>query len=171
MINKITLSETALYFGKIKMPKGYEIEKDELVKNITLSQYYEDVKYPFLRTWDKVNTFICDFMRVEYKINLENKDFFGNFYERNETSKPKLHLDFTSLKDSSDLVCLYGVEIDSDSCNLFINYDDNRKKNLQYEIKLKTNEFVMFPSSQSYYINNKNNSYLNYIQGILYNKL
>ena len=82
MINKIILSETALYFGKIKMPKGYEIEKDELVKNITLSQYYEDVKYPFSKTWDKVNTFICDFMRVEYKINLQNKDFLVIFMKK-----------------------------------------------------------------------------------------
>ena len=58
MINKKVLTETALYFGELKMPKGYEIEKDVLVKNIALSYYYEDVQYSFSRTWDKINTFI-----------------------------------------------------------------------------------------------------------------
>ena len=65
----------------------------------------------------------------------------------------------------------YGVEIDSDSCNIIINYDDNRRKNLRHEIKLKTNEFIIFPSSMSYYIKNENNSYLNFIQSILYTRV
>ena len=34
MINKKILSEIALYNGKVKMPKGFEIEKDILVKDI-----------------------------------------------------------------------------------------------------------------------------------------
>tara|TARA_R100000900_G_scaffold118561_1_gene93284 strand:+ start:5860 stop:6375 length:516 start_codon:yes stop_codon:yes gene_type:complete len=171
MINKKVLSETALYFGNLKMPKGYEIETDLLVKNITLSHYYEDVEYSFSKTWDKINTFITDFMRVEYKTDLQSKNYYGSFYERNQISEPQFHLDFSSLKDSPDFVCLYGVEIDSDSCNIIINYDDNRRKNLRHEIKLKTNEFIIFPSSMSYYIKNKNNSYLNFIQSILYTRV
>jgi len=35
MIEKKILSEISIYFGQVKMPKGFEIEKDELVKNIT----------------------------------------------------------------------------------------------------------------------------------------
>jgi len=171
MINKKVLSETALYFGNLKMPKGYEIETDLLVKNITLSHYYEDVEYSFSKTWDKINTFITDFMRVEYKTDLQSKNYYGSFYERNQISEPQFHLDFSSLKDAPDFVCLYGVEIDSDSCNIIINYDDNRRKNLRHEIKLKTNEFIIFPSSMSYYIKNKNNSYLNFIQSILYTRV
>jgi len=171
MINKKVLSETALYFGNLKMPKGYEIETDLLVKNITLSHYYEDVEYSFSKTWDKINTFITDFMRVEYKTDLQSKNYYGSFYERNQISEPQFHLDFSSLKDSPDFVCLYGVEIDSDSCNIIINYDDNRRKNLRHEIKLKTNEFIIFPSSMSYYIKNEHNSYLNFIQSILYTRV
>ena len=109
MINKKVLSETALYFGNLKMPKGYEIETDLLVKNITLSHYYEDVEYSFSKTWDKINTFITDFMRVEYKTDLQSKNYYGSFYERNQISEPQFHLDFSSLKDSPDFVCLYGV--------------------------------------------------------------
>jgi hypothetical protein len=38
MINKKVLSEIAIYSGKIKMPEGFEIEKDELVKTYYFSQ-------------------------------------------------------------------------------------------------------------------------------------
>ena len=171
MINKKVLSETALFFGELKMPKGYEIETGLLVKNIALSHYYDDVEYVFSKAWDKINTFITDFMRVEHKINIQSKDYYGSFYERNQISEPQFHLNFSSLKDSPDFVCLYGVEIDSDSCNIIINYDDNRRKNLKHEIKLKTNEFIILPSSTPYYIKNQNNSYLNFIQSILYTRV
>ena len=73
MINKKVLSETALFFGELKMPKGYEIETGLLVKNIALSHYYDDVEYVFSKAWDKINTFITDFMRVEHKINIQSK--------------------------------------------------------------------------------------------------
>jgi hypothetical protein len=110
-------------------------------------------------------------MRVEHKINIQSKDYYGSFYERNQISEPQFHLNFSSLKDSPDFVCLYGVEIDSDSCSIIINYDDNRRKNLKHEIKLKTNEFIILPSSTPYYIKNQNNSYLNFIQSILYTRV
>ena len=171
MINKKVLTETALYFGDLKMPKGYEIEKDVLVKNIALSYYYEDVQYSFSRAWDKINSFITDFMRVEYKLDLQSKNFYGSYYEKNQISEPQCHTNFANLKDSPDYVCLYGVEIDSESCNIIINYDNNRIKNLKHEIKLKTNQFVIFPASTSYYIKNENNKYLNFIESILYTKV
>ena len=35
-------------------------------------------------------------------------------------------------------------------------------------VDLETNKFVMFPATLEYYIENKNNSYLNYIQTLTY---
>ena len=55
MINKKILSEISLFSGEIKMPKGFEIEREELVKNIFLSQYYENLQYPFSITFDKIS--------------------------------------------------------------------------------------------------------------------
>ena len=106
MIEKKILSEISIYFGQIKMPKGFEIEEDELVKNITLSSYYENLNYPFSITWDKLKTYVTDFMRIEHNLNLVPKKSFGNFYEKNEISCPKLEVNPVDLKNSADFVSL-----------------------------------------------------------------
>lgn len=170
MINKKILSEIAIYHGKIKMPKNFEIEKDELVKNILLSKYYENVNYPFSIAWDKLKTFIIDFMITEYNISLIPQINYGNFYEKGETSKPKLELNLMDLKNSHDLVLLYGVEIDPNTCKVIINYDDNKRKGKYFEFNLNNDDFIIFPTSQLYYIENNKNSYLNFIQTIIFDK-
>ena len=47
MIKKQILTDTALFVGEVKMPKGWHLEKDEMVKHITISHYYEDVDDKF----------------------------------------------------------------------------------------------------------------------------
>lgn len=168
MITKKTLSEIALYYGEVKMPEGFEIEKDELVKNIFLSKYYENMEYPFSKTWDKLKTYVTDFIRVKYIIDLIVKKTFGDFYEKNEVSKPKLEINQNDLRNSPDFVLLYGVEIDSKTCEIIIYYDDNRRKGKSFNFTLENNKFIMFPASQFYYIKNNKNSYLNFIQTITF---
>jgi len=168
IIKKTILSEKSIYYGEVKMPKGFEIEKDELVKNITLSNYYENVEYPFSIAFDKVKTFVSDFMRLEHKCNLITTKIFGNFYERNEVSDPKLQIDIKNLNESADFVLLYGVEIEPKTCEVVIYYDDNRRKGKVFNFILEKDNFIMFPSSQLYYVKNNKNSYLNFIQTILF---
>lgn len=168
MIEKKVLSEISLYNGIIKMPKGFEIEKDELVKNITISKYYQNIKYPFSISFDKLKTYVTDFMKVEHNLNLVPKKIYGNFYEKNEISNPILEVDKVDLKNSPDFVLLYGVEIDSKTCEIVINYDDNRRKGNTWNIFLENDQFIMFPASQLYYIKNNKNSYLNFIQTITF---
>ena len=128
MINKKILSEIGIYSGSIKMPEGYEIKKDELVKNITVSNYYEDISYPFSKEWDKIKNFIVDYSKIKHELYLIPKKTFGKYYERNEISKPLLEVDPIDLKNSPDYVLLYGVEIDPNTCEIVIHYDDNRIK-------------------------------------------
>jgi hypothetical protein len=168
MINKKVLSEIAIYNGKVKMPKGFEIEKDELVKNITLSNYYENINYPFSIAWDKLKTYITDFILIEHKLNLVSKLSYGNFYEKNEISNPKIDINPMDLNNSPDFVLLYGVEIDPGTCKIIINYDDNKIKGKFFEFNLENDDFIIFPSSQFYYIKNNKNSYLNFVQTILF---
>lgn len=169
MIDKKVLSEIDIYSGKIKMPEGFEIDRLELVKNITVSNYYQDIKYPFSKEWDKLKNYISEFSLVKYGFSLTSRDTFGNFFERNENSKPMITANSLDLINSPDYVFLYGVEIDSGTCEIVIHYDNNRRKNKIYRHKLETNEFIMFPSTQLYHIENNKNSYLNYIQTILFN--
>ena len=169
MINKKVLSEIDIYSGKIKMPERFEIDRSELVKNITVSNYYQDIGHPFSREWDKVKSFISDFFLLEHKLGLAAINTFGKFFEKNEISKPIITADSFDLINSPDYVFLYGVGTDPGTCEIVIYYDDNRRKNKVYRHKLETNEFIMFPSTQLYYIENNKNRYLNYIQTILFN--
>ena len=49
-----------------------------------------------------------------------------------------------------------------------IYYDDNRRKDKVFNFLLENDKFIMFPASQSYYIKNNKNSYLNFIQTITF---
>jgi hypothetical protein len=168
MITKKVLSEIAIYNGKVKMPKGFEIEKDILVKDITLSNYYENINYPFSITWDKLKTYVTEFIYIEHKLLLNSKSSYGNFYEKNEVSNSKLNIDLMNLLNSPDFVLLYGVEIDPGTCKIIISYDDNKIKGKFFEFNLENDDFIIFPSSLTYYIKNNKNSYLNFIQTILF---
>lgn len=171
MIKKQILTDTALFVGEVKMPKGWHLEKDEMVKHITISNYYEDVDDKFYKTRDRLETFIREYMHLEHKYVITRGDGHypsAKYYERNEISKPILEVNPFNLKVSPDWVCLYGVEIDPGSCKIIITYDDNRKKNKTWTVDLETNKFIMFPATLQYYIENKNNSHLNYIQTLTY---
>jgi len=168
MINKKLLSEIALYQGELKMPRGFEIDRSILVKNISLSQLYIDVDPIFSVEHGKISTYIKDYMRVEYKYDLIDLNTWGNYFEKNEKTEPLLQLKPQDLLNSADFVCLYGVEIDGDTCEICIHYDDNKRKGMIRKINLTTNKFLIFPSSQLYYINNKNNHCLNYVETITY---
>lgn len=167
-MDKKILSEIALYYGNLNMPKGFEIKRDVLVKNISLFQLYIDVDPIPSVEHDKISTYIREYMNLKYKIRLCDFENWGNYFTHNEKTKPLLHIKPQDLKNSADFVCLYGVEIDGDTCQVCINYDDNKRKGLTWNINLTTNKFVIFPSSLMYYITNKNNNCLNYIETITY---
>ena len=49
-----------------------------------------------------------------------------------------------------------------------IHYEDNRRKGRSWDIELINNMFIMFPSTNMYYINNKQSQGLNFVQTITY---
>ena len=72
------------------------------------------------------------------------------------------------LKHSPDYVMLYGVNVAKDSCNVYIEYDDNRRKGRSWVIPLNNNDFVMFPSTQRYHITKNTSQQLNSILTVTY---
>lgn len=171
MIEKTVLTEVPLFTGDIKMPKGWHLERDEMVKQATVSHYYEDIDHPFYTTVDRLQTFILEYMTVEHKINIlrgNNHAPSARYYERNEISKPLITVDNFNLRSSPDWVLLYGIEIDPGSCIINIKYDDNRLKDRIWKVDLETNKFIMFPAILQYFVENKNNSYLNYVQTLTF---
>jgi hypothetical protein len=164
-MEKKVLSEIALYYGDVSMPKDWEIDPIELAHHILQYQIHNK-KYLFSKTWDKLNTYIREHIRLEYDIELVNKKTWGNIYSPHETTPSLLDVDPIDLKHSPDYTLLYGVKVDN--CCVKICYDDNKRKGRTWTIPLSNNKFIMFPSTNMYSIINNQKDSLNFIQTITY---
>ena len=164
-MQKKVLTEQALYYGDVAMPKGFEIDRDKLSGDI-LQSSFTNRQFPFSRTWDMLNTYMRDHIGLEYDINLVNKNSWGDIYKPNQISKPLLDVDPVDLRNSPDFTLLYGVKVDK--CWVRIHYEDNRRKGRSWDIPLTNNQFIMFPSTNMYYITNEQKDSLNFIQTITY---
>ena len=164
-MQKKVLTEQSIYFGDVSMPKHWEIDQNELAHYI-LQSSLTNKELQFSRTYDKLNTYIRDFINLEHSINLINKSTWGNIYKPDETTIPLLNIDPVDLRNSPDFTLLYGVKVKD--CNVRIHYEDNRRKGRSWDIELKNNMFIMFPSTNMYYITNNQKDSLNFVQTITY---
>ena len=110
-MQKKVLTEQALYYGDVAMPKDWDIDRDKLSGDILQSQI-QNKQFPFSRTWDMLNTYIGDHIRLEYNVNLINKETWGNIYKPAENTIPLLNIDPVDLRNSPDFTLLYGVKVD-----------------------------------------------------------
>ena len=164
-MQKKVLSEQSLYFGDILMPEGFEIDRKEL-SHYVLHYNFTGKEFQFSRTWDMLNTYVKEHINLKHKIKLVNKKTWGNIYYPLETTPPLINVNALDLKDSPDYTLLYGLKVDN--CNVRINYDDNRRKGRSWDIPLENNKFIMFPTTNMYYITNNQKDSLNFIQTITY---
>jgi len=163
-MQKKVLSEQSLYYGDVSMPKGFEIDQTILSKDIFHYKAYN--KFPFSKTLDKLSTYISEHIKVKYNIDLIKKETYGEVYHQQEITLPLYTIDPVDLKNSPDFTLLYGVDVKD--CYVRIYYDDNRRKGRSWDIELKNNMFVMFPSTNMYIISNNNKNSFNFIQTITY---
>jgi hypothetical protein len=164
-MQKKVLTEQALYFGDVDMPKDWDIDRDKLSGDI-LQSVIQKKDFPFSRTFDMLNTYVRDHINVDYGFTLINKDTFGNIYKPGDTSQPFINVDPVDLRNSPDYTLLYGVKVKD--CFVRIYYEDNRRKGRSWDIELKDNMFIMFPSTNMYYLTNNQKDSLNFVQTILY---
>ena len=164
-MQKKVLTEQALYYGDVAMPKDWDINRDKLSNDI-LQSIIQNKDFPFSRTWDMLNTYIREHINLKYNFQLINKDTWGNMYKPNETTIPLLNIDPVDLRNSPDYTFLYGVNVKN--CNVRIHYEDNRRKGRNWDIPLKDNRFIMFPSTNMYYLTNNQKDSLNFVQTITY---
>jgi hypothetical protein len=161
-MHKKVLSQIDLRFGQVEMPEGFEIDREKLSADILLSIIYNR-EFPFSRSWDMLQTYLREHINLEYGFTLVHKKTIGNIYKPREYSHSLLQVDPVDLRHSPDYVMLYGVNVGKDSCKVFIEYDDNRRKGRSWEIPLNNNDFVMFPSTQRYHITANTSEQLNLI--------
>ena len=158
--NKNILSQIDLHYGKVSMPKGFEINNNILTENI-LKQELTNSPFTFTKEWDKLNRYIVEHLTVEQDLKLINKLIIGNSYKPETVSLPICFADPLDLRNSPDYIMFYGVS--TQSCFIKIYYDDNRRKNRTWDIELKQNYFIIFPSMQKYCIINNQKNSLNFI--------
>ena len=164
-MQKKVLTEQALYYGDVTMPKNWDIDRDKLSNDILQSKI-NNTKFPFSKTWDMLNTYMCDHVYLEYRLQLINKKTWGDIYKPNQQTEPLLNVDPVDLRNSPDFTLLYGVKVED--CNVRIYFDDNRRKNRSWDIPLLNNRFIMFPSTNMYTLTNKQKESLNIVQTITY---
>jgi hypothetical protein len=164
-MQKKVLTEQALYYGDVAMPKDWDIDRDKLSGDI-LQSVIQKKDFPFSRTWDMLNTYMRDHIGLKYNFTLINKNTWGNIYKPTETSIIQQQIDPVDLRNSPDFVMLYGVRVKN--CMIKIYYDDNRRAGRSWDIELKNNQFIMFPSTNMYHIINNQKDSLNFVQTITY---
>ena len=164
-MQKKVLSEIDLHYGTIDMPKGFEIDRNKLQKDI-LSSQIKNSEFPFSRTLDMLHTYVREHINLEYGFCLVNKETWGNIYKPKEISIPLLNIDPVDLRNSPDYTLLYGVKVKD--CMVRIHYEDNRRKGRSWDIPLENNKFIMFPSTNMYYLTNNQKDSLNFVQTLTY---
>ena len=164
-MQKQVLSEQALYYGDVAMPKNWDIDRDKLQEDI-LKSNVTDSPFPFSRTFDMLSTYLREHIYLKYEFTLIQKKTWGNMYKPQETTIPLLNVDPVNLRNSADFTLLYGVKVED--CNVRIHYEDNRRKGRSWDIPLENNMFIMFPSTNMYYLTNNQKDSLNFVQTITY---
>ena len=164
-MQKKVLSEIALYHGDVAMPKNWDIDRDKLQQDI-LTSNVTDSPFPFSKELDKLNTYVREHINLNYEFTLINKNIWGNMYKPQEITTPLLNIDPVDLRNSPDYTFLYGVNVKN--CMVRIHYEDNRRKGRSWDIPLTNNNFIMFPSTNMYYITNNQKDSLNFVQTITY---
>ena len=164
-MQKKVLTEQALYYGDVAMPKDWDIDRDKLQNDI-LKSNVTDSPFPFSRIFDMLNTYMRDHINLNYGFILVNKETLGNMYKPSETTIPLLNIDPVDLRNSPDYTLLYGVKVKD--CFVRIYYEDNRRKGRSWDIPLENNKFIMFPSTNMYYLTNNQKDGLNFVQTITY---
>ena len=147
------------------MPKGWDIDRNKLTTDI-LQSVLQNKDFPFSKAFDILNTYIREHINVNYGFTLINKNICGYIFKPQEISEPIFDTNPVDLRNSSDYTFLYGVNVED--CYVRIHYDDNRRKGRSWDIPLKNNHFLIFPSTNMYYISNKQKDKLNFIKKITY---
>jgi hypothetical protein len=177
MLKKV-LSEIDLYSDTVQVIKidrakikndilNSFVSKNRLSKN-KKNYSYQDFKVSISQPVQWLKDYIKDHFRADYGKTLIGKKEWGNIYNQYESSVARHQVDLVDLKNSPDYICVYGVEVAKDSCELVIEYDDNRRKNRTWHIPLKDNQFIIFPSTQRYFISQNKSKQMNIFLTLTY---
>ena len=175
-MQKKVLSEIDLYYGEIITPKGFEIKRDT-IKNSILNSFikekrisnnikdysYVDYELEYCQAHQWLQEYVRDHFMIKFNKALIPKLHWGNVYEYNQKSFSRTTVDPVDLRNSPDYTLIYGVDVGKDSTGVVIEYEDNRRKGRTWHLPLNNNHFVMFPSTNQYFITPNKSKQINII--------
>jgi hypothetical protein len=181
------LTETNLYFDTLDLPKGYELDKEDLIHDMIFSKEVKNNLYPtttkdyFIEHSKNVNRiyeYIKDHMQLQLNSNIMNRKYFAfskeidwcNLLYPTEEYHSNGVINPVDLKHSPDYTVIYAVK--TSPCFLIVYYDDNRRAGRSYKLDIKENEFYIFPSTLKYEITRNNSNDINYFycMGLTHNE-
>ena len=170
-MQKKVLSEIDLYIdtvyvikidrGKIKNDILNSFVSEKRLSNNKKDYSYQDFKVPFSKPLEWLKDYLRDHFRADYGKTLIPQKDWGNVYNHYESSYTRHQVEPLLLKDAPDYTCIYVIDMAKDSCELVIEYDDNRRKNRTWHIPLEDNKFIIFPSTQRYFISQNKSKQMN----------
>jgi|TARA_S200002703_G_scaffold125726_1_gene112026 hypothetical protein len=180
-MQKKVLTEVDLYHGEVDMPKGFEIDRDQIRNDIIESfvkkkrindnpmQYsFDDYVVNYSQPLQWLQDYIRDHWKVEYGHTLVTRNIHGNVMHPQEKSWVRCQVDPVDLRNSPDYTLIYAVDVKEGSSECIIEYDDNRRKNRTWHIPIKDNHFIMFPATNKYSFSPNTSNGLNIILTINY---
>tara|TARA_R100001079_G_C4373971_1_gene120250 strand:- start:88 stop:639 length:552 start_codon:yes stop_codon:yes gene_type:complete len=183
-MQKKVLTEVDLYTGNIEMPKGFEIDRDQIrndiiesfvkkkrMNNNSMQYSFDDYVVNFSKPLQFLQDYIRDHWKTEYGYTLVPKNTHGNVMHPQEKSWVRCQADPVDLRNSPDYTLIYGVDVKEGSCECVIEYDDNRRKNRTWHIPIKNNNFIMFPATNRYSFSPNTSKSLNMLLTINYEYL
>ena len=180
MLKKV-LSEIDLYIDTVHVIKIDRAKiKNDILNSFAFSKRlsknkkdysYQDFEVTFSKPLQWLTDYLRDHFRGDYHKTLIPKKTWGNLYNQHESSISRNQVDLVNLRNSPDYTCLYALDVAKDSAELVIEYDDNRRKNRTWHIPLKNNQFIIFPSTQRYFISQNKSKQMNVFLTMTYEYL
>jgi hypothetical protein len=164
-MKKEVISEISIFYGNLNLPKGLNINFSEFKEEIFQKKFFKK-KLNNSKNFNIINNYVTDYAYAKFNTKLVYKKDSVFSFKPEEITKPILDVDPVDLKNSSDFTMLYAVNVKD--CLVRIYYDDNRRKGRSWDIGLKNNRFIMFPSNNMYIISNNQKESINLITKIQY---
>lgn len=163
-MEKKVLSEIDIYSGEIKIPLDYKINRKEIFSSILYNCFIKLNKFNFDNTF-KVdgsqplgwyNDYIVDHVFLNYNFRIETVNQYGILLYPGDSLSLRNENNFNSVVDYT---ALYGIEVPKNSSKFILNFKKRNMSKTHVE-EIYDNKFIIFPSTEDYYLTKNNSSSL-----------
>tara|TARA_R110002074_G_scaffold155433_2_gene311165 strand:- start:335 stop:877 length:543 start_codon:yes stop_codon:yes gene_type:complete len=147
-----TIKGTEIPLPKLRVDIFESFVLKKRMSNNPKDYAYEDYSINFHQPFQWVQDYIRDHFNLKHNKNLIPVQSWGNIYGPLEQSYSRNQVQPLNLHEAPDYTWIYGIDVLKDSCELVMEYDDNRRAGRTWHIPLQTNKFIIFPSTQRYFI-------------------